>query len=71
MATQTETSIIREAPQLEAIKLQLLKDAAQFATKPLKLPESKVADFSGLQQATTRLILRWAQAKALAPTWIY
>ena len=52
MPTQTEQTILREAPQLEAIKLQLLKDAAKFAGKPLKLPESKVADFSGLQQAT-------------------
>ena len=51
MATQTEETILREAPEIEAVKLQLLKDAATFAGKPVTLPEAQIADFSGLQQA--------------------
>jgi hypothetical protein len=48
MATQTE--IVREAPEIEAYKLGLLKSAKQLADQPITLPTQQVAEMSGLQQ---------------------
>jgi hypothetical protein len=49
----TETQIVREAPELEAIKLNLLSEAAKLAYRPefgSELPEYQVAGFSTAQQ---------------------
>ena len=48
MATQTE--IVREAPEIEAYKLGLLKSAKQLADQPITLPTQQVAEMSALQQ---------------------
>jgi len=48
MATQTE--IVREAPEIEAYKLGLLKSAKQLADQPITLPTQQVAEMSGLHQ---------------------
>ena len=45
----TETIIQREAPEVEAYKLGLLKSAKELADKPLTLPQQKIAAMSGLQ----------------------
>jgi len=45
----TETQIIREAPEIEAYKLGLLKDAKALADKGITLPTQQVAGFTGLQ----------------------
>ena len=51
MVTKTlQEQIVREAPEIEAIKLGLLQDAQQLAKTPIKLPEQQVAGLSGLQQ---------------------
>jgi len=50
MATSTTQSIVREAPELEALKIDLLKDARKLADKPLKLPGYEVAGFAPAQQ---------------------
>jgi phage baseplate assembly protein W len=52
MAVTTETQIVREAPELEAIKLNLLSEAAKLAYRPEfggQLPEYQVASFSPAQ----------------------
>jgi hypothetical protein len=48
MAEVTE-QIVREAPEIEAIKLGLLKSAKQLADKRINLPGAQVAGFTGLQ----------------------
>jgi hypothetical protein len=45
----TTTQIVREAPDIEAIKVALLKDAQSLASKPVTLPTQEVAEMSGLQ----------------------
>ena len=45
----TETIIQREAPEVEAYKLGLLKSAKELADKPLTLPQQRIAAMSGLQ----------------------
>ena len=51
MVTKTlQEQIVREAPEIEAIKLGLLQDAQQLAKTAIKLPEQQVAGLSGLQQ---------------------
>lgn len=47
MATNTE--IVREAPEIEAYKLGLLKSAKGLADTPITLPIQQVAAMSGLQ----------------------
>ena len=52
-----ETQIVREAEELEAIKLQLLGEAAKLAYRPEfggQLPEYQVASFSPAQQAAVQ-----------------
>jgi len=54
MAEEITTQFIREDPRLEAIKLQLLGEAAKLAYRPefgQMLPEYQVAGFSPAQQA--------------------
>ena len=48
-STTTET-ITREAPEIEAIRLALLRDAQQIAGDPISLPDFQVSDLSPLQQ---------------------
>ena len=48
--TTIQEQIIREAPEIEAIKLGLLQDAKGLAGIPLTLPPQQVAGLSGLQQ---------------------
>jgi len=49
MATETTEQIVREAPEIEAYKLGLLKSAKDLADKPITLPVQQVAEMSGLQ----------------------
>ena len=54
MAVETQTQIVREAPELEAIKLNLLSEAAKLAYRPEfgeMIPSYQVAGFSPAQQA--------------------
>ena len=50
VTTTIQEQIIREAPEIEAIKLGLLQDAKGLASIPLTLPLQQVAGLSGLQQ---------------------
>jgi hypothetical protein len=50
MATETTQQIVREAPAIEALKIDLLKDARKLAAKPLDLPGYEVAGFAPAQQ---------------------
>jgi hypothetical protein len=47
----TETQIVREAPEIEAYKLGLLKDAKALADVGVTLPTQQVAGFTALQDA--------------------
>ena len=52
MAEKTiQEQIIREAPEIEAIKLGLLGSAKDLADIPIQLPQQQIAEFSPLQQA--------------------
>ena len=48
--TSYSEQIIREAPEIEALKLGLLESGKSLADIPIQLPEQKIADFSALQQ---------------------
>ena len=48
--TTIQEQIVREAPEIEAIKLGLLQSAQKLADKPVTLPEQQIADFTALQQ---------------------
>jgi len=45
-----QEQIIREAPEIEALKLGLLESGKSLADIPIQLPEQRIADFSALQQ---------------------
>ena len=47
--TQFQTTFQREAPQIEARKLQLMDTASGFAKDPVGIPTQDVVDFTGLQ----------------------
>ena len=47
--TQFQTTFQREAPQIEARKLQLMDTASGFAKDPVGIPTQEVVDFTGLQ----------------------
>ena len=47
---ETTEQIVREAPEIEAYKLGLLKSAKSLADKAVSLPKQQVAAMSGLQQ---------------------
>jgi len=49
-----EEQILREAPEIEALKVGLIKSARDLADKPIRLPEQQIADFSTLQQQAFR-----------------
>ena len=49
MATETQIQIVREAPEIEAYKLGLLKSAKGLADQRITLPEQQIAEMSGLQ----------------------
>ena len=48
--TTIQEQVVREAPEIEAIKVGLLKSARDLADKPIQLPQQQIAGFSGLQQ---------------------
>ena len=48
--TTIQEQVVREAPEIEAIKVGLLKSARDLADKPLQRPQQQIAGFSGLQQ---------------------
>ena len=50
VATTITEQIVREAPEIEAIKLGLLQDAKGLAGIPLTLPAQQIAGLTGLQQ---------------------
>jgi|TARA_R110001592_G_scaffold6946_4_gene38318 hypothetical protein len=51
MAETTITEqIVREAPEIEALKLGLVQSAKDLADAPIQLPEQQIAGLSGLQQ---------------------
>ena len=54
MAEQT-TSIVREAPEIEAYKIGLLQSAKALADQGLTIPPYMVAEMSGLQIKATEL----------------
>ena len=43
--------IVREAPEIEALKLGLIQSAKGLVDKPIQLPGQQIADFSSLQQS--------------------
>lgn len=47
----TQTSITREAPEIEALRLGLMESAKTLADQPISLPTQQVAGISGLQEA--------------------
>ena len=49
MATETQTQIVREAPEVEAYKLGLLESAKELADQRITVPIQQVAEMSGLQ----------------------
>ena len=51
VTTTIQEQIIREAPEIEAIKLGLLQDAKGLAGTPLTLPPQQIAGLSGLQES--------------------
>lgn len=55
MATETTEQIVREAPEIEAYKLGLLKSAKALADKPITLPIQQIAEQSGLQTKAAEL----------------
>jgi hypothetical protein len=57
MAEVTE-QIIREAPEIEALKVGLIKSAQTLSQQPLNLPAYQTAGLSGLQQQASNLATR-------------
>ena len=47
--TTINEQILREAPEIEALKLGLIRSAKDLADTQIQLPTQRVADFSGLQ----------------------
>ena len=54
--------IVREAPELEAYKIGLLKSAQQQVAQPLSLPAYQAAGLSGMQQQAVGLGEQYGQA---------
>jgi len=54
MAEVTE-QIVREAPEIEAYKLGLLKSAKELADQPITLPQQQIAEQAFLQEEAARL----------------
>ena len=55
MATTTTTQIVREAAEIEAIKVGLLQSAKALADQGITIPPQMVAQMSGLQIKATEL----------------
>lgn len=55
MAVEVTEQIVREAPEIEAYKLGLLKSAKELADKPITLPVQQIAEMSGLQTRAAEL----------------
>jgi hypothetical protein len=56
MATEYTEQIVREAPQIEAYKLGLLKSAKELSEKPLNMPAYQVADLTEAQKQAGNLV---------------
>ena len=54
MAEDFVESIVREAPEIEAFKLGLLKSGKTLTDTALRLPEQQIAGFSGAEQEAFR-----------------
>lgn len=54
MATQTQ--IMREAPEVEALKLGLMESAKKLADTPIDIPAYEVEGFSDIQKSILDLI---------------
>ena len=54
MATDFVESIVREAPEIEAFKLGLLRSGKTLTDTALRLPEQQIAGFSGAEQEAFR-----------------
>ena len=52
MATDTVIQQVGETPEIEAYRIGLLKSAKQLADKGVTLPQSQIAGFTGLQDAS-------------------
>ena len=52
MATETVIQQVGETPEIEAYRIGLLKSAKELADKGITLPQSQIADFTGLQNAS-------------------
>ena len=52
---ETTEQIVREAPEIEAYKLGLLKSAKELADKGIQIPPQLVAQMSGLQTSAINL----------------
>jgi hypothetical protein len=52
MATETVIQQVGETPEIEAYRIGLLKSAKELSDKGITLPQSKIADFTGLQNAS-------------------
>ena len=52
MATETVIQQVGETPEIEAYRIGLLKSAKELADKGVTLPQSQIADFTGLQNAS-------------------
>ena len=50
MAEDFVESIVREAPEIEAFKLGLLRSGKTLTDTALRLPEQQIAGFSGAEQ---------------------
>ena len=54
MAEDFVESIVREAPEIEAFKLGLLRSGKTLTDTALRLPEQQIAGFSGAEQEAFR-----------------
>jgi hypothetical protein len=52
MATETIIQQTGETPEIEAYRIGLLKSAKELSDKGITLPQSQIADFTGLQNAS-------------------
>ena len=52
MATETVIQQVGETPEIEAYRIGLLKSAKELSDKGITLPQSQIADFTGLQNAS-------------------
>ena len=70
MAEQT-TSIVREAPEIEAYKLGLLQSAKQLVDAGQTIPPYMVSEMSGLQIKGTRGSGYWWLSALFRRSWLH